>query len=164
MDDQLTAPEIVMLIEGLDALIPHREGSEPRPEVLQRWGPYRDLRFSLKQAVHMSFYDDASGWLEAELHRERIALTDALHTRLAASLRHGIATNSISTLTLAPCPHPAPTALNDGRVCDLAHKHCSMSRMTDCHEVRSISRRPQAFLELFALLVADFKRPLRSVI
>jgi hypothetical protein len=35
----------------------------------------------------MSFYDSARGWLDAELRQERIALTDALHTRLAALLR-----------------------------------------------------------------------------
>ena len=40
-----------------------------------------------KESVRMSFYDSASGWLDTELRRERIALTDAIHTRLAALLR-----------------------------------------------------------------------------
>jgi hypothetical protein len=40
----------------------------------------------------MSFYDAANGWLEAELRNERIALTDVLHTRLAALLRDPAAT------------------------------------------------------------------------
>jgi hypothetical protein len=35
----------------------------------------------LKQAVNMSFYDTARGWLDAELRRERTAITDKLHSR-----------------------------------------------------------------------------------
>jgi hypothetical protein len=35
----------------------------------------------------MSFYDAPRGWLEAELGRERTALADKLHSRLAELLR-----------------------------------------------------------------------------
>lgn len=40
----------------------------------------------------MSFYDTAGHWLDDELRRERMALTDALHTRLASLLRDPAAT------------------------------------------------------------------------
>ena len=94
MDSRLSAPDIIMLVEGLDALIPFREGMGARlsDEELERWEPYRNLRVRLKQAAHMSFYDDARGWLEAELRQERIALTDKLHSRLAACLEEPKAT------------------------------------------------------------------------
>lgn len=89
----LTAEEIVMLIEGLDAVIPISEsnswGSWGRPseEELRRWAPYRALRARLKGVVHMSYYDNARGWLEAELRNERVALSERLHSRLAELLR-----------------------------------------------------------------------------
>ena len=50
--------------------------SKASPEERTRWEPYRELRSKLKQAVHMSFYEGASGQLERELARERVALTD----------------------------------------------------------------------------------------
>jgi hypothetical protein len=56
-------------------------------EESERWGPYWLLRRRLKSSIHMSFYETARGWLESELRRERIALTDALHTRFEALLR-----------------------------------------------------------------------------
>ena len=78
-----------MLVEKLDALLPQREENQRflTDAERERWASYWQLRRRLKEAVHMSFYDSASGWLDAELKRERIALTDALHTRLAALLR-----------------------------------------------------------------------------
>ena len=48
----------------------------------ERWAVYCELRSRLKTAIHMSFYDGASRWLENELGRERIALTDNLHSRV----------------------------------------------------------------------------------
>jgi hypothetical protein len=98
-DDQLSAKEILMLIEGLDALIPVQEGRSTTwlhasPEEHERWDPYRSLRAKLKRVVHVSFYDNARGWLDMELARERIALTDKLHTRLAQMLRDPKATRT----------------------------------------------------------------------
>jgi len=40
----------------------------------------------------MSYFDNAHGWLESELARERIALKDKLHSRLADALRDPKAT------------------------------------------------------------------------
>jgi hypothetical protein len=40
----------------------------------------------------MSFYDRARGWLDGELQRERIALTDKLHHRLPDLMRDPKAT------------------------------------------------------------------------
>ena len=49
-EDGLTAPDIVMLIEALDALIPGHEGSttwlKASPEEQERWEPYRRLSVS----------------------------------------------------------------------------------------------------------------------
>jgi hypothetical protein len=92
--DGLTGEEIVLLIEALDALIPFSEDTAftASPEERARWAPYSGVRSRLKQAVGMSFYDPARGWLDAELRRERIALTDKLHTRLAELLREEGAT------------------------------------------------------------------------
>jgi hypothetical protein len=56
------------------------------------WMPYTRLRRRLKDAVRMSFYDRARGWLDSELRRERIALTDKLHSRLAELMRDPKAT------------------------------------------------------------------------
>ena len=88
-ENGLSGEEIVLLIEALDALIPYSEESQRvmSDEERRRWTSHWQLRRRLKEAIHMSFYDTASGWLDAELRRERIALTDALHTRLAALLR-----------------------------------------------------------------------------
>ena len=88
-DDGFSGSEVVLLIEALDALIPFGEDTAytVSPEERQRWARYNALRHRLKESVHMSFYDKAHGWLDSELRRERIALTDALHTRLAALLR-----------------------------------------------------------------------------
>ena len=66
--------------------------SKASPEERARWEPYRELRSKLKQAVHMSFYEGASGRLERELARERVALTDNLHSRFAELLRDSKAT------------------------------------------------------------------------
>jgi hypothetical protein len=87
--DTLTGEEVVLLIEALDALLPQKEENQRlmTDEERDRWAPYWMLRRRLKSAVQMSFYDSAHGWLENELRRERISLTDALHTRLAALLR-----------------------------------------------------------------------------
>ena len=72
-----------MLIEALDALILGREGAgawaHASSEDLERWAPYRELHSRLKQVDHMSFFDDASGWLDAELRQERIAITERLN-------------------------------------------------------------------------------------
>jgi hypothetical protein len=95
-DDHLETEEILLLIESLDALIPGREGSttwlHASEEDQVRWGPYRRLRGKLKKAIHMSYFDSAYGWLDAELRQERIALTDRLHTRLAEMLKDPKAT------------------------------------------------------------------------
>jgi hypothetical protein len=62
-----------MLIEGLDALIPGQEGNQSwlhaSREEHERWDPYGMLRARLKEAVHMSFFDNARGWLEADCVR-----------------------------------------------------------------------------------------------
>lgn len=86
-----------MLIEGLDAIIPFDgNGSWGSPSLSEaerrQWAPYNILRARLKGIVHMSFYDHARGWLDAELARERIAITDKLHSRLAELLREPKAT------------------------------------------------------------------------
>ena len=87
--DTLSGEEVVLLIEAPDALLPQREENQRlmTDEEREQWAPYCLLRRRLKAAVRMSFYDTAYGWLDRELHRERIALTDALHTSLAALLR-----------------------------------------------------------------------------
>jgi hypothetical protein len=61
----------------------HALSREERDRLLS----YSGLRRRLKDAVHMSFYSRANGWLNDELSRERIALTDKLHSRLVALLR-----------------------------------------------------------------------------
>jgi hypothetical protein len=88
-DDEFSGADVVMLIEALDALLPQREENQRLLSDAERdrWAPYWQLRRRLKSAVRMSFYDAASGWLDAELSRERVALSDALHTRLASLLR-----------------------------------------------------------------------------
>ena len=88
-EDGLSGAEMVLLIEALDDLIPFREETAyvESLEVRERWTQYCELRRRLKDAVHMSFYSTANGWLDDELRRERVALTDALHTRLAALIR-----------------------------------------------------------------------------
>jgi hypothetical protein len=92
--EALAGAEIVMLIEALDALIPFQQATAygEALEVRERWAAHCELRSRLKTAIHMSFYDGASRWLENELRRERIALTDKLHTRLAELLRDPKAT------------------------------------------------------------------------
>ena len=92
-----------MLIEALDALLPYGEENQRFLTGAERecWALYWQLRSRLKGAVHMSFYDSASGWLDAELRRERIALTDVLNTRLAAVLRNPAA-NRKSVCPLLP--------------------------------------------------------------
>ena len=88
-EDELSGADVVMLIEALDALLPEREENQRfmSAEDCSRWAPYWQLRRRLKEAIQMSFYDSARGWLDAELRRERIALTDALHARFEALLR-----------------------------------------------------------------------------
>jgi hypothetical protein len=90
----LTGPEIVLLIEVLDAIIPFRDDARHVATEVERhrWQAHHLLRSKLKAAVHMSFYDRASGWLEAELARERQALTDKLASRLAELMREPGAT------------------------------------------------------------------------
>jgi hypothetical protein len=87
MDDDtaaLTGAEVLLLIEALDALIPFKEeyAHHRTAAERERWLPHSMLRARLKKGLHMSFYDTASGWLEAELARERISLSDKLFTRL----------------------------------------------------------------------------------
>jgi hypothetical protein len=95
-EEGLSAPEIVMLVEGLDALIRAGEGNDywlrASEEERERWMPYRRLRARLKQAVHMSFYDNATRWLDSELYRERLELTQNLLGRLTNLLRDEKAT------------------------------------------------------------------------
>ncbi len=84
----ISGAELVLLIEALDSFIGspedamHARSREDRDRLL----PYSQLRRRLKDAVHMSFYSRADGWLDDELSRERIALTDKLHSRLVAFL------------------------------------------------------------------------------
>ena len=89
-------PEIVMLIEGLDALIKAGEGNDywlrATGEERERWMPYRQLRARLKEQIHMSFYDNAARWLDSELYRERLELTQNLLGRLNGLLRDERAT------------------------------------------------------------------------
>ncbi len=95
MNNELTGPDIVLLIEALDMLLFSKEGGwidQHAPESHERTGPYHELRNRLKQAVHMSWYDRASGWLDSELARERIALSDQLFTALCEVLRQPKAT------------------------------------------------------------------------
>ena len=65
--EDLSGEEIVLLIEALDALIPFHEDTAygVTAEERARWAPYSGIRSRLKQAVAMSFYDTARGWLEA---------------------------------------------------------------------------------------------------
>jgi hypothetical protein len=64
--------------------------------------PYSRARNRLREAV--SFYDSARGWLDAELRRERIDLTDKLHTRLAElmkdpkAIRRTVREGSVATI------------------------------------------------------------------
>jgi hypothetical protein len=87
--DSISGAEIVLMIEALDSFIGspedamHARSREDRDRLL----PYSQLRRRFKDAVHMSFYSRAHGWLEDELSRERIALSDKLHSRLAELLR-----------------------------------------------------------------------------
>ena len=56
---------------------PPTSGARASPEEKGAMGALsREQRAKLKQAVHMSFYEGASGWLDRELARERVALTD----------------------------------------------------------------------------------------
>ena len=95
----LSGPEIVMLIEGMDALTKAGEGNDYWRRASQadreRWMPHRQLRAKLKGQVHMSFYDYAARWLDSELYRERLELTQNLLGRLNGLLRderqHGVA-------------------------------------------------------------------------
>jgi hypothetical protein len=86
--ESLTGGEMVLLIEALDVYIGspedavHALSEEKRERLL----PYDLLRRRLKEAIHMSFYSRANNWLEDELSRERIALSDKLHSRLAELL------------------------------------------------------------------------------
>ena len=87
----LTGPEIVMLVEALDALLPSQEGRGAWSEhmngsELAHWAPYRQLRSRLKRVVHLSFYDGAAHWLESELREERFAITDKLFSRVCELL------------------------------------------------------------------------------
>jgi hypothetical protein len=93
-EDEFSGADVVMLVEALDALLPQREENQRllSDAERERWAPYWQLRRRLKAAVRMSFYDTARGWLGGELRRQRIALTDALHTRVAALLRDPAAT------------------------------------------------------------------------
>jgi hypothetical protein len=93
-NDALSGDEIVLLVEALDKLIPFPEDTAhaEKAEVRFVWMPYTRLRRRLKEAVRMSFYDRARGWLDSELRRERIALTDKLHSRLAELMRDPKAT------------------------------------------------------------------------
>jgi hypothetical protein len=85
----LSGVEIVMLIEGLAALIPFHEDTAygHSSEERERWVEYSKLRQRLKQAVCMSFYDVSRGWLDQELRREREALINKLHAILVDLLR-----------------------------------------------------------------------------
>jgi hypothetical protein len=93
-NDALLGDEIVLLFEALDKLIPLPEDTAhaEKAEVRFVWMPYTGLRRRLKEAVRMSFYDRARGWLDAELRRERIALTDKLHSRFSQLLKDPKAT------------------------------------------------------------------------
>jgi hypothetical protein len=95
-EEGLSAPEIVMLVEGLDALIRAGEGNDywlrAGEEERERWMPYRQLRARLKEQIHMSFYDNAARWLDSELYRERLELTQNLLGRLTNLLRDEKAT------------------------------------------------------------------------
>jgi hypothetical protein len=88
-EEGLSGAEIVLLIEALDALIPFGEDTAYTVpwEERERWAPYSTLRHRLKEAVRMSFDDGARGWLDTELSRERIALTDKLNALFEALLR-----------------------------------------------------------------------------
>lgn len=84
-DEVLYAPEIVMLIEGLDALLGADDGRLPGrsdPEREAPWAAHQALRGRLKSKVHMSLYDRAGTWIDRELGREREAVADRLFTRL----------------------------------------------------------------------------------
>ena len=83
--DRLSGPEIVLLIEALDAMIPFTEETRYLSSKVDRhtWRDQDALRQKLKQAVGMSFYDHAKGWLDGELRREREAVTERLFSRLS---------------------------------------------------------------------------------
>ena len=117
--DGLSGPEIVLLIEALDALIPFREDTAHgySDQERERWLPYSLLRGRLKDQIHMSFYDAARGWLDAELARERLALSDKLFSSLCELMR---------------VPGATPRSVRDGYT----------ATMRELREVRQSTPRP----------------------
>jgi hypothetical protein len=92
--NELSAPEAVLIIELLDAVIPFTEESRYLASENDRfaWHAHDALRRKLKAAIGMSFFDRAKGWLDSELRREREAATAKLFTRLAELMREPNAT------------------------------------------------------------------------
>ncbi len=82
----LAGPEIVLLLEALDSLIPGVEGTGLWMSVTeaerQRWEPYRILRRRLQEAVGMAYHANARGWLAEKMRLQRDATLRLLHGRL----------------------------------------------------------------------------------
>ena len=93
-DTTLSGPEIVLLIEALDAVIPFPENLRHTATEVDRyvWQEHHNLRRKLKASVGMSFYDRSKGWLDEELRRERNATAEHLFTALGELLRQPGAT------------------------------------------------------------------------
>ena len=96
MPDDLTGDEILLLVEALDAFMPPRGTESPAwgqsppwtAEQKARYEPFATLRYRLAHAAGMGFYDKGRTFLDTALEHERVALTEALHSRLVKLLTH----------------------------------------------------------------------------
>ena len=83
---ELQGPEIVLLLEGLDALLGAEEGSSYWSNLSdyekERLRPYRAVRAKLRDTVRMSPYVRAGTWVEDLLRKERQATLDRYHGHL----------------------------------------------------------------------------------
>ena len=94
----LTASEVLMLLEGLDKLIPFEEGSvgwkSLSQEEIQSWTEYRQLRRRLQEHMGMRMHETARGWLSDQLRRERMAVLEHLQRTVWQALKEPQMTRS----------------------------------------------------------------------
>ena len=74
---ELDATDILLIIEGLDCLVPYEEGSVGwkglSEDEHRRWTPYRLLRRRLQDHVGMRMHEGARTWLRNQFRKERAA-------------------------------------------------------------------------------------------